>query len=185
LKTPFIEYQNTRIKEGKGAKTINEEVGFLLRLLEDQGDVSRADETEEEAEAESWPIASESFYGRREDGDDSGGKAPGDTPQREQARLSGFVHCLRCGLRDKESRRLRWMDVDLIRRTVTVGQQSKTDASAGRILPMKEEVFEALKEPRWLVPVPIRRDPPDMVPICLWKAATQEPAQLQNGVDEH
>ncbi len=36
------EYQTTRLKEGAAAKTINEEVGFLLRILTDQGDVVRA-----------------------------------------------------------------------------------------------------------------------------------------------
>src|SRR5258706_14113911 len=34
-------YQTTRLKESAAPKTINEEVGFLLRLLGDAGDVIR------------------------------------------------------------------------------------------------------------------------------------------------
>ncbi|MDZ4798874.1 MAG: hypothetical protein SGI92_11980 [Bryobacteraceae bacterium] len=35
-------YQSARLREGTAPKSINEETGFLLRILEDQGDVIRA-----------------------------------------------------------------------------------------------------------------------------------------------
>lgn len=37
-----IEYQNARLSEGTAPKTVNEEVGFLLRILGDPGDILRA-----------------------------------------------------------------------------------------------------------------------------------------------
>lgn len=37
-----IEYQNLCLNEKAAPKTINEETGFLLRMLEDQGDIIRA-----------------------------------------------------------------------------------------------------------------------------------------------
>ncbi len=39
--TTVIDYQNARLDEGTAPKTINEEVGFLLRILDEQGDLLR------------------------------------------------------------------------------------------------------------------------------------------------
>ena len=38
----ILDYQSDRLKEKAAAKTINEEVGFLLRILADAGDPIRA-----------------------------------------------------------------------------------------------------------------------------------------------
>jgi integrase len=56
--------------------------------------------------------------------------------------LMTFLHT---GLRSAELRKMRWSQVDFIRRTITVGE-SKTRGGDGRGIPLNDEAFEILAE---------------------------------------
>jgi integrase len=56
-----------------------------------------------------------------------------------------LVMDLNCGLRDKELRELRWWQIDLNhKKQLTVGK-SKSDAGAGRVIPLNDTVLVALE----------------------------------------
>ena len=50
---------------------------------------------------------------------------------------------LNTGLRDKELREIRWEQIDLIKKALTVGK-SKTEAGTGRVIPLNETAMAAL-----------------------------------------
>ena len=92
---------------------------------------------------------------------------------------------LNTGLRDKELRQLRWEQIDLIhKKALTVGK-SKTAAGTGRVIPLNETAFAALKahaawytrrfgacRPEWFVfafGIPLPKDPTR--PITSFKTA--------------
>jgi len=50
---------------------------------------------------------------------------------------------LNTGLRDKELREIRWNQIDLVHKKLTVGK-SKTDAGTGRVIPLNETALGAL-----------------------------------------
>src|ERR1035437_6441011 len=51
---------------------------------------------------------------------------------------------LNAGLRDKESRELRWEQIDMVDKKTLVVGQSKTDAGTGRVIPLNRALLEAL-----------------------------------------
>jgi integrase len=79
------------------------------------------------------------------------------TPDQERALLAAAsksdsacytatVLALNSTMRSKEIKSLRWEQIDFVRRELVVGE-SKTDAGAGRLIPLNPTVFEALV--RW------------------------------------
>jgi integrase len=133
------EYQSDRLKESAAPKTINEEVGFLLRILGDQGDVLRA----KLKKTKSLKLPVRERVGRA------------FTPE-EQNRLFAAAKCARsplifpalmlalhAGLRDAEIRTLQWGRVDLAREFLIVGD-SKTAAGQGRTIPLNSDLVRAL-----------------------------------------
>lgn len=61
-------YQDARLKQKAAPKTINEEVGFLLRLLGDRGEVIRTAEAAKSPEVKGPQQYRESLFARREGG---------------------------------------------------------------------------------------------------------------------
>ncbi len=138
-----IEYQNARLKEKAAPKTINEETGFLLRMLEDQGDVIRARmKRRHTLKLETGPSIAVAFT------DDQKVAMLTEARRRKGSPsvYPALVLALHCGLRDKETRSLRWSHIDLIKGLVTVRNQTKTEAGTGRTVPMNDEVLQALKQ---------------------------------------
>jgi integrase len=56
----------------------------------------------------------------------------------------GLVLALNASLRDKESRELRWEQIDMVDKKTLVVGQSKTDAGTGRVIPLNGALLEAL-----------------------------------------
>jgi|SRR5579862_2087268 len=123
------EYQTTRLNETAAPKTINEEVGFLLRLLGDVGDVIRMRLRRRKA----LKLAV-----RR-------GPANAYTPEEKLAMLAAAKAArsraiypphagIETGARDAEIRGLQWERVDPAKAIVTLGD-SKTEAGEGRTIP--------------------------------------------------
>jgi integrase len=133
-------YQTARMKEKAAPKSINEEIGFLLRLLGEQGDFLRAKLKRQNA------LKLKVGHSQT---------ARAYTPEEEEAMLTAalgrrspsiypaLMLALNVGMRDAEIRGLQWARVDLLRAIVTVGE-AKTEAGEGRTLPLNADVLAAL-----------------------------------------
>src|ERR1051326_7560487 len=137
-------YQAARLKEVASPKSINEEVGFLLRLLGDRGEAIRAKLRRErrlklkvrqnvgkayapEQKAELLAAAT-AGNGTLPNSNKRTRKEPGT---RSPYIRPAIAIALNCGMRDKEIRELTIGQVDLEKLIITVGR-SKTDAGEGR-----------------------------------------------------
>jgi integrase len=130
-------YQQHRLKEKASPKTINLEVGTLrailrknrlwadiqpdVRMLAARDDVGKAMSIEEEKKL--LQVCAES---------------------RSRSLLPAVLIALNTGMRYSELRLLHWEQVDLKRRTVRVGK-SKTEAGAGRTIPLNDRATKLLQ----------------------------------------
>ena len=136
-----VSYQSARLREGASGKTINEEVGFLFRLMGDVGDVVRLKLKKDR----------KLKLPQREDC----GRA---LTQEEELRLlveaqraqSPFIFpavmvALNTAMRNSEIRHLTWGQLDFFKQLITVGK-SKTAAGSGRTIPINSELLRTLAE---------------------------------------
>jgi integrase len=134
-------YQTTRLKEGAAPKTINEEVGFLLRFLGEAGDVIRARLRRRKALKLAVPRGPGKAYTPEE-------KEPmlaAAKSARSRAIYPALMLALNTGERDAEIRNLQWDRVDLAKAILTVGD-SKTEAGEGRTIPLNSALLAAMVE---------------------------------------
>ncbi|TDI12963.1 MAG: site-specific integrase, partial [Acidobacteria bacterium] len=130
-----------RLREGASGKTINEEVGFLFRLMGGVGDVVRLKLKKDR----------KLKLPQREDC----GRA---LTQEEEPRLlleaqraqspfifPGIMVALNTTMRDSEIRHLTLSQLDFFKQLITVGK-SKTAAGSGRTIPMNTELLRTLAE---------------------------------------
>lgn len=125
------DYQTARLKEDAAPKTINEEVGFLLRLLGEQGDAIRTTLRRQKA----LKLATGSEVGKAYTAEEKGLLYDAAKKRRSKAIYPAMVLILNCRLRDKELRELQWSRVHLNEAYLAVGE-SKTDAGSGRTVPL-------------------------------------------------
>lgn len=138
-----LKYQTDRLAEGAAPKSINEEVGFLLRLLPvAHAGAIRAQLRLQKALKLKVPKRVGKAYTEEE-------KLALVTSAKGAKRSKGIhlatMFAQHAGLRDKEIRTLQWNRLDLIKRIITVGA-SKSDAGTGRTIPMNDELFSAAVE---------------------------------------
>jgi integrase len=129
-------YMETRLSEGAGNRTVNMELECLARSMG-------------RTWCEVWPKAK-----RLEEPDDIGRAL---SSEEERALLdaavrnrSRFIHpfmriALLTAMRSSEIRTLRWTQIDLNTRTITVGT-AKTAAGRGRIIPLNEALYQTLAQ---------------------------------------
>lgn len=138
-----VRYQTDRLKENAASKTINDEVGFLLRVLPvaQAGAIRAQLRTQKQLKLKSKKRVGKA-YSPEEKADLilAVRKAP-----RSKAVHMATMLALHAGMRDKEIRTLPWDRLDLSNRMLTVGE-SKTDAGAGRTIPLNEDLFGSLVE---------------------------------------
>jgi integrase len=149
-------YQAARLKEGASPKSINEEVGFLLRLLKERGDGIRLKLRRDKALKLKVPQNVAKAYGPEQRAALLDGAARGSLPSSEKptrqnlGTRSPFIKpalalAFNAGLRDAEIRNLTWAQIDFEKRILTVGK-SKTEAGEGRTIPLNSELLAALTE---------------------------------------
>lgn len=168
------DYQTERLKEKAAPKTINEEVGFLLRLLGEQGDSIRAKLRRQKA----LKLPARSDIGKAYTPEEKGFLYDEAKKRRSKAIYPALVLTLNCGLRDKELRQLQWDRVHLREAYLAVGE-SKTDAGSGRTIPLNAVALEVLKtysawyrekfkdlKPEWFVFPAGRPQPTDPTKPC-------------------
>ncbi len=134
------EFQTARLKEKAAPKTINEEVGFLLRLLGEQGDSIRVKLKRQKA----LKLAVRTDIGKAYGAEEKGLLYDEAKKRRSKAIYPALVLTLNCGLRDKELRELQWGRMHLPEAFLVVGE-SKTDAGSGRTIPLNSLALEVLK----------------------------------------
>ena len=131
-------YQRLRLKENASGRTINMEVGLLrqilrkyrlwaniqpdVRMLKERSDIGRA--LSEDEQLRILTACKES---------------------RSRSLSVAVLLSIHTGLRNAELRHLRWRQVDLIEKSLTVGK-SKTAAGEGRGVPLSNTAFECLKQ---------------------------------------
>jgi integrase len=162
-------YQTDRLAEKVAPKSINDEVGLLLRVCGDHGDIVRTRlkrkkalklkvdpspgkpfSVEEQERMLAVALAStqaarlacqrQARGGKSQDGVKQGG-SPSIYP--------ALVLALNCGMRDSEIRSLTWSQIDWQKKILTVGK-SKTDAGTGRTIPLDGTLLDTLVDhTRW------------------------------------
>jgi integrase len=168
------EYQTARLKEKAASKTINEEVGFLLRLLGEQGDGIRVKLRRQKA----LKLTVRSEIGKAYSAEEKGLLYDEAKKCRSKAIYPALVLTLNCGLRDKEVRELQWGRIHLGEAYLVVGE-SKTDAGSGRTIPLNSLALEVIKtyaawylrrfkelEPEWFVFPAGKPQPSDPTKPC-------------------
>ncbi len=143
--TAVRQYQAARLTAGAAPKTINEETGFLLRILGDQGDVIRLRLRRQKAlRLRTRSQVSKAFTEEEKEKLIQAAKL-----RRSPHIYPALVLALNTGMRDSEIRKLQWGRVNLKDAIVTVGD-SKTEAGAGRTIPLNDEALRALVDhARW------------------------------------
>jgi integrase len=135
------DYQITRLGVKASPKSINEEVGFLLRVLGEQGDSIRGKlRRQERLKLKTGRSIAKAFSPEDKAALLSEAKA-----RRSPSIYPALMLALHAGMRDAEIRGLQWDRVDLRRAIVTVGD-SKSEAGEGRTIPLNGDILQALVE---------------------------------------
>jgi integrase len=148
------QYQVARLKEKVSPKSINEEVGFLLRVLGERGDAIRGILRRERSLKLRVPPSPGKAFTKTQKAKlltaatpalGSATKAKSRSPYIRPALQLAF----NTGMRDAEIRNLRWDQIDLEKRFLIV-TRSKTEAGEGRTIPLNATLFRALVDhSRW------------------------------------
>ncbi|MFL6353072.1 MAG: tyrosine-type recombinase/integrase [Bryobacteraceae bacterium] len=139
----ILKYQTDRLTEGAAPKTINDEVGFLLRLLNvAQGGAIRAQLRQQKK----LKLKMDSRVGKAYSTEEKTGLVTAaKAAPRSKSIYFATMLAQHAALRDKEIRTMQWNGLNLTKRMLTVGQ-SKTNAGTGRTIPMNDELFAAAVE---------------------------------------
>ena len=136
-----IAYQNKRLDERAAPKTIYEEVGFLLRILDEQGDLLRLRLRKKKMlKLKVRRTVGKAFSQVEKDrmlDEASKARSPHIYP--------ALVLALNAGMRDAEIKNLMWGQIDFEKQYLAVGR-SKTDAGEGRTIPLNSTLFEVFRE---------------------------------------
>jgi integrase len=139
------DYQNTRLRENASPKTINEEVGVLLRVLGESGDVIRMRLRRQKA----LKLPVHNDVGKAYTPEEKEKLLAAAREARSPAIYPALMLALNAGMRDSEIRGLQWGRVDLRDSILTVGP-SKTEAGEGRTIPLNSDLLPAMIEhARW------------------------------------
>jgi len=134
-------YQTARLKEKAAPKTINEEVGFLLRLLGEAGEPIRARLRRQKA----LKLAIREQVGKAYTPEEKAALLAAARAARSPSIYPALMLALNAGMRDAEIRGLQWGRMDLFKAYLTVGD-SKTEAGEGRTIPLNSDLLEAMVE---------------------------------------
>ena len=135
------DYQSARLKEGTAAKTINEEVGILLRLLGDAGEPIRA----RMRRHKSLKLRVRQNVGKAYSDAEKQKLIAAARQSRSLLIYPALTLALHTTMRDSETRNLTWGQTDLHKRFLTVGK-SKSEAGEGRTIPLNSVALAALIE---------------------------------------
>jgi integrase len=136
----LLDYQAARLREQASPKTINEELSFLLRILEERGDVIRASMRRHKT----LTLKADPNIARAFSPNEKAALIAEAHKRRSPAIVPALMLALHAGMRDAEIRGLQWGRLDLLNGVAAVGR-SKTKAGEGRTIPLNSDVLAALK----------------------------------------
>jgi integrase len=139
------EYQDARLKEQPAPKTINEEVGFLLRLLGDRGEIIRAQLKHQK----SLKLKVRNNIAKVYSPEEKNTLVTEAQRSRSPHIYPALMLAQNAGMRNREIRTTQWKQVDFSKKFLIVGE-SKTEAGEGRTIPLNSALYEALsKHAEW------------------------------------
>ena len=136
-----VAYQNERLSEKAAPKTVNDEVGFLLRILGDQGDLLRLRLKKRKL----LKLKVGKPIGKAYTAEEKERMLVEARKGRSPHIYPAIMLALNAGIRDAELKSLTWAQVDLAKGYLTVGK-SKTEAGEGRTIPFNTALSETLRE---------------------------------------
>jgi integrase len=139
--TSVRSYQDARLREKAAPKTINEEVGFLLRILGDRGDLVRARLRKQGA----LKLKVRTKIAKAFSPDEKQKLIEAAREAKSPVIYPALMLALNAGMRNGEIRQLRWSQIDLDKKFLVVGR-SKTEAGEGRTIPLNPALFDALQD---------------------------------------
>jgi integrase len=140
-------YKLTRLEEKAAPKSINDEVGFLLRMLGKQGDLIRA----ELRRTKDLKLAVREQPGKAFSVEQKDAMMAAAAKSRSPLILPALTLALNAAMRDGEIRRTLWAQIDFARAILTVGK-SKSAAGEGRTIPLNTEILDALlNHAKWYI----------------------------------
>ncbi|HTF67696.1 MAG TPA: site-specific integrase, partial [Edaphobacter sp.] len=133
------DYQLARLEEKAAPKTINDEVGTLLRIMGDRGDLLRS----RLRRKRKLNLAVSEQPGKAFNVEEKDAMMRAAQESRSPLILPALTLALNAGMRDSEIKRTQWSQIDFSKRILTVGR-SKTAAGEGRTIPLNSEILPAL-----------------------------------------
>ena len=132
-------YQEARLRENAAPKSINEEVGFLLRMMDIAGDVLRVRLRKKKILKLKTGTPIGKAYGPEEKARLIENAKEAQSPHIYPA----LMIALNTGMRDAEIKTLTWGQLDLQKRYLAVSR-SKTEAGEGRTIPLNSTLYDTL-----------------------------------------
>jgi len=136
-----IHYQNARLSEKASPKSVNEEVGFLLRILGDPGDLIRI----RLRKRKMLKLKVHQTVGKAFTPAEKGRMLEEARKARSPHIFPALSLALNAGMRDAEIKTLTWGQIDFTKKYLTVGR-SKTEAGEGRTIPLNSTLLEVFSE---------------------------------------
>ena len=133
------EYQETRLREKTAPKSINEEVGFLLRMMDIAGDMLRARLRKRRL----LKLKTGTPIGKAFGTDEKHRLVENAKQARSPHIYPALMLALNAGMRDAEMKTLTWGHLNLEKRYLSVAR-SKTEAGEGRTIPLNSALYDAL-----------------------------------------
>ena len=134
-------YQNDRLEEGAAPKTINEEVGFLLRILGEPGDILRGRLRKKKM----LKLRVRKNLGKAYTEEEKQRMLEEAAKARSPHIYLALTLALNAGMRDAEIKSLSWAQISFAKRYLTVGR-SKTEGGEGRTIPLNSDLFAVLTD---------------------------------------
>jgi integrase len=139
--TEVLAYQTARLKESASAKSINEEVRFLLTMMGDSGDVLRV----RLRKRKKLKLPSRRKIGKAYEPDETQRMGQLSRNSRSPHIHLALTMALNAGMRDAEIKSLAWSQIHLDKNFIQVGE-SKTAAGEGRTIPINSVLQQAIVE---------------------------------------
>jgi integrase len=140
-------YRLARLGQKAAPKSINEEIGFLLRMMGKHGDLLRV----ELRRGKELKLAVSAQPGKAFSVEQKDAMMVAAAKSRSPLILPALTLALNAGMRDAEIKRTRWSQIDFAKGILTVGN-AKSAAGEGRTIPLNTEVLDALlAHAKWYV----------------------------------
>ena len=134
-------YQNDRLEEGAAPKTINEEVGFLLRILGEPGDILRVRLRKKKM----LKLKVRNRVGKAYTEEEKQRMLREAAKARSPHLYLALTLALNAGMRDAEIKSLSWTQIDFAKKFLAVGR-SKTEGGESRTIPLNPDLFAVLTD---------------------------------------